>query len=95
MRAILNNTILITARRFGRQECGPTALEYAVLLGVIVGVVGFSVSRLARGLTELSEQISAAIGEVVEAGGDGKGKGKGKGEGKGKGRGNQGGDGDD
>lgn len=82
------NNILMTVRRFGRQESGPTALEYAALLGIIVVVIGFSVSRLARGLNELSEQISDAVGQVVEDGGEGKGKGKGRGKG------NRGGDDD-
>jgi pilus assembly protein Flp/PilA len=47
--------------RFLREEDGPTAVEYAVVLALIVGVCIVSVGRLATVVGESFDESSTAI----------------------------------
>jgi len=53
-------------KKFFREEDGPTAVEYAVILGLLVAGVMGSVTTLttatANSFNETSAQITAAIG---------------------------------
>lgn len=51
--------------RFIRDEDGPTAVEYAILLGLIVLAIAASVSYVGLGVRNAHETIGTAINEAV------------------------------
>lgn len=53
--------IWLNTRRFLASEDGPTAVEYAVMIGLIVGVCVFSVKALATATGESFNRSAAAI----------------------------------
>lgn len=55
------NRSLERVRRWLRADDGPTAVEYAVLLGVIIGTLFASVSRFGLALGAYWQMITSAI----------------------------------
>ena len=51
--------------RFIRGEDGPTAVEYAILLGLIVLAMAASISYVGIGVRDAHESISTSINEAV------------------------------
>jgi pilus assembly protein Flp/PilA len=51
--------------RFMRDDDGPTAVEYAILLGLIVLAIAASVSYVGIGVRTAHETIGTAINEAV------------------------------
>ena len=51
--------------RFMRDEDGPTAVEYAILLGLITLAMVASISYVGIGVRDAHENISTSINEAV------------------------------
>ena len=52
-------------QRFLRDEDGPTAVEYAILLGLLVLAMAASISYVGLGVRDAHETISTSINEAV------------------------------
>ena len=51
--------------RFIRDEDGPTAVEYAILLGLIILAMAASISYVGLGVRDAHETISTSINAAV------------------------------
>ncbi len=59
-------TILQTCRNFIGDETGPTATEYAVMLGIISAGVIVAMAGFGDGVDEIYQRLNAAITIVAE-----------------------------
>jgi pilus assembly protein Flp/PilA len=50
-----------SALNFLRREDGPTAVEYAVMLALIIVVCIFAINRIGNNVDETAEQVSGAL----------------------------------
>ncbi len=56
------NNLISRARRFIVSEDGPTAVEYAVLIGLIVVVIASAISNLATKISGTFSTVSSTLG---------------------------------
>lgn len=61
----MGNRFLLRLLRLAKQDDGPTAVEYAILMSLIVVVVIGSVKTLARGTADTFDRSAIAIDEAM------------------------------